>query len=415
MDVRIKLIGGCVIPRQPGAIFRVGEAGRAAAMRRVLIGCALALLGVACAGAGADTNAQNGRSDQMRAVDPLGGPWRPVRIGDVSVPAAAEVRAFFHAGVDYNMRAGCRGFGGTYSLDGSRIRTRQREPLNTSRCRGAATVRLETALADFMAQASTYALLPGETLQITARDGRVAVFHRPTPTIPALYGRWEVERIGGDVIAPGRQVRVDFGEDSVSAVASCNQMSARFRPTKSGFAVDEDGSQTLIGCGTEREAFDRRLFGAVQKVGRYVAMPGDRVRLEGRGELLVLRRRAAKLPTLSGTYRACGSTLPGIGYDGIPAVTFTNSTVRDSAGCAGTYSTRGAQLEIKRAGSKACAAPPAPLDRDVGVGVGDQGSVLALLRPDAYAFDQEGMLRLRTRRGVLDLCRDGASRPFGSG
>lgn len=350
----------------------------------------------------------------MRVVDPLGGPWRPVRIGDVSVPSAAEAYAFFHAGVDYNMRAGCMGFGGTYSLDGSRIRTRQREPLNTSRCRGAASIRLETALADFMAQASTYALLPGDTLQITARDGRVAMFRRPTPTIPALYGRWEVERIGGDVIAPGRQVRVDFGEDSVSAVASCNQMSARFRPTKSGFAV-EDGIQTLIGCGVEREAFDTRLFGAVQQVGRYVAMPGDRVRLEGRGEPLVLRRRAAKLPTLSGTYRACGSTLPGIGYDGIPAVTFTNSTVRDSAGCTGTYSTKGAQLEIKRDGSKACAAPPAPLERDVGVGVGDQGSVLALLRPDAYAFDQEGMLRLRTRRGVLDLCRDGESRPFGSG
>lgn len=89
--------------------------------------------------------------------------------------------------------------------------------------------------------------------------------------------------------------------------------------------------------------------------------------------------------------------------------------MRDSAGCAGTYRANGALLDIKREDSRICGTPPAVADNFVELEIGDQGSVLALLRPDAYAFDEEGVLRLRTRRGVLNLCRDGERRPFGSG
>lgn len=87
--------------------------------------------------------------------------------------------------------------------------------------------------------------------------------------------------------------------------------------------------------------------------------------------------------------------------------------MRDSAGCAATYRADGALLAISRDGSKACAAPPASLNPAAELEIGERKSLLAAFRPDAYAFDQEGVLRLRTHRGVLNMCREGERRPFG--
>lgn len=374
-------------------------------MRRVAIGCALALLGVTHADA---------QSDRLRVVDPLGGAWLPVRIGLMLVPPATYAGVTFRAGNEYSAQVSCAGLEGTYSLDGPSIRTRQSDPMDTSGCKDAASVRIGAALSGFMPQASSYAFLADGSLRIVARDGRAALFRRPVLVVPALVGRWNVERIGGDAIAPGQHVRVDFGPTGVTAVADCNQLTGEIKATPSGFAVGRTFG-TEMGCGPERESFDERLFSAVRKARRHVAMLGGRLRLEGIGEPLVLRRVAAKSPTLPGTYRACRSNLRGVGYNGDPAVTFSATTVRDSAGCAGTYRANGALLDIKRDDSKICSTPPAVPDNFVELEIGDQGSVLALLRPDAYAFDEEGVLRLRTRRGILNLCRDGERRPFGSG
>src|SRR5687767_5749980 len=120
-------------------------------MRKIIILGALALLGAAGAGA---------QSDRTRAADPLGGAWRPVRLGTMPVPASAEARLFFNGGSEYSTQAGCGNFGGFYSLDGNRIRIRPRDPVHTGKCRDRASARLETALAGFVASASTYALLP---------------------------------------------------------------------------------------------------------------------------------------------------------------------------------------------------------------------------------------------------------------
>lgn len=373
-------------------------------MRALIVTLILALSGAGGAGA---------QGDRMRVVDPLGGSWVPVRLGAAAVPAAAEARLFFNGGAEYSTQAGCGNFGGFYSLDGDRIRVRQRDPIHTGKCRDRASARLETNLAGFIAQASSFALLPDGTLRIVARDGRAGTFRRPLPAIPALDGRWAVERIGNDVPSPARRARLQFREQWVNAVADCNSLGARVTPAGAGFTLS-DGGATQMGCDPERLAFDARLFAAVGKARRWTALPGGRIRLEGGGEPLVLRRPAAVAAALPGTYSACRSNPGAVMYDGVPALTFTDREVSDSAGCRGSYRADGALLAISRDGSKACEAPPASLDPAAPLEIGDRKSLLAALRPDAFAFDDEGILRLRTHRGVLDMCRAGDPRPFGS-
>lgn len=246
-------------------------------MRAIWIAPVLAMLGVGGAGA---------QSDRMRAVDPLGGAWRPVRLGTVAVPETAEARLFFNGGSEFSTQAGCGNFGGFYSLDGARLRIRPRDPVHTGKCPNRAAARLETALAGFVASASTYQLLPDGTLRIAARDGRTGIFRRVQPVIRALGGRWTVESIGR--AASARPARIDFREEWVSAAADCNTFSARVTRTGSGFIIS-GGAATEMGCDPERMAFDTRLFTAVAKARRWVALPGNRIRLEGGGEPLVLR------------------------------------------------------------------------------------------------------------------------------
>jgi heat shock protein HslJ len=349
----------------------------------------------------------------MRVVDPLGGTWVPVRLGAVAVPAAAEARLFFNGGAEYSTQAGCGNFGGFYSLEGDRIRIRQRDPIHTGKCRDRAAGRLETALAGFIARASTFALLPDGTLRIVAGDGRAGIFRRPLPAISILDGRWIVERIGRAAPPPARRARLHFREQWVNAVADCNSFGARLTPAGAGFTVS-DGAATQMGCDPERLAFDDRLFAAVRLARRWAALPGGRIRLEGGGEPLVLRRPPPVAAALPGTYSACRSNPGAVMYDGVPAVTFTDGAVSDSAGCRATYRADGALLAIRRESSKACEAPPASLDPAAELEIGERKSLLAALRPDAFAFDEEGVLRLRTHRGVLDMCRVREPRPFGS-
>jgi heat shock protein HslJ len=252
-------------------------------MRATIVILALALAGAGGAGA---------RGERGAAADPLGGSWEPVRLGHLAVPPAAEARLIFSGGGEFSTQAGCGNFGGFYSLDGDRIRVRPRDPVHTGKCRDRAAARLETALAGFVAQASTFALLPGGTLRIVARDGRVGTFRRPPPAIPALDGYWTVERIGGDPAPPVRRARLHFREQWVSAAADCNSFGARLTRTRAGFTIS-GAAATEMGCDRDRRAFEERLFAAVAGARRWSALPGGRVRLEGAREPLVLRRAAA--------------------------------------------------------------------------------------------------------------------------
>ena len=225
---------------------------------------------------------------ERRPADPLAGSWQPVRIGVMAIPAATEARLVFGGGSEYSTQAGCGNFGGFYSLDGPRIRVRQRDPVRTAKCPDRASARLETALAGFVAAASTYALLPDGRLRMVARDGRAGLFRRPLPAVAALEGRWTMESIGPDS-PPPRPARLQFRENWVSAAAGCNSFGARVDRAGAGFTVSGSAA-TEMACDAERMAFDGRLFAAVGKARRWTALPGGRVRLEGEGEPLLLRR-----------------------------------------------------------------------------------------------------------------------------
>lgn len=244
----------------------------------------------------------------MRVVDPIGGSWTLVRIGTVSVPRGTYAGVNFRAGNEYSAQVRCAGLQGTYRLNGQRIYTRQSDPMDTSRCKDATSVRVGTALSAFMPQAYSYAFLSDGSLQIVDRERRAALLRRPAPAVPALIGRWEVERIGRDIIPPERIVRVDFGPGGVRSRADCNYFNGEITATPSGFAVGWT-TGTEMGCGPERESFDERLFSTLRKARRYIAMPDGRLRLEGLGEPLVLRRVAVKSPTLPGAYAR---------HDGLP-------------------------------------------------------------------------------------------------
>lgn len=249
-------------------------------MRAMIVILILALLGVGGAGA---------ESGRVQIADPLGGAWVPVRVGTVSVPATAEARLFFSGGNEFSTQAGCGNFGGFYSLDGARLHIRPRDPIHTGKCPTRAAGRLETMLAGFIAQAATYELRPDGALRIVARDGRIALFRRPLPAVPALNGPWIVERIGRDSVPYSSRAQLDFRDRWVSAAADCNHFNARIGPAGAGFTVT-GGAATEMGCDPDRLAFDTRLFTAVAKARRWTALPDGRIRLEGAGEPLLLIR-----------------------------------------------------------------------------------------------------------------------------
>lgn len=49
-----------------------------------------------------------------------------------------------------------------------------------------------------------------------------------------------------------------------------------------------------------------------------------------------------------------------------------------------------------------------------GASIGGGISPLAVTRPDGFAFDDEGRLVIRTRRGLLTMCRNAEPQPVGS-
>lgn len=350
--------------------------------------------------------------DRMREIDPLGGSWRPLRLGPMTVPAAVKARLYFYGGAHFNGQAGCGSFEGRYRLDGSRIQAGLVEPLRVGKCTDAVAARLELALGRLMTGSSSYALQDDGTLRITGRDGRAALFRRTAQAVPVLAGRWVVERIGAEPIDPKLNSRIHFWDNWVTAVAGCNQLGMEVERTATGLLM-KGGAATEMGCGPVREAFDERFFQAVSRVRRFLLLSDGRISLQG-GEPLLLRRPPPPSTSLPGRYGACRSNPRLVGYDGEPALTFAATTVRDSAGCSATWRADGARLDIRRDATPACAAPPASSDPEAWIEVGATKSLLAALRPDGFAFDEEGVLRLRTHRGLFDMCREGEPRPFGS-
>jgi heat shock protein HslJ len=350
----------------------------------------------------------------LARIDPLGGKWRVESIGKTNlVPFDAYV--MFSDGGFLNHGAGCRGgHPAFYRLDGERLSIVRREKVQIGKCGsrpGAAES--ERRLGTFLDQVSGWQR-SGGMLTLTARDGTAARLTRPVEPHPQLAGRWIIDEIGGKkLVTERRPATLSFTMNDVGAHADCNRMSASFTvPAPGRLVVSGPVTSTLIGCSPEDRAEDNLIAGAMVSATGY-RLDGAKLILSG-GPGMVLRRPVTAGRRLAGEYEHCGNTMLGAAHEGPVTLTIDQRTIRDNAGCTATYRTDGPNLALQLSAAPACAAPSPAFVPGEAVGIGGTISPLAVTRPDGFAFNDEGHLVLRTRRGLLNMCRKGAPRPFGS-
>lgn len=154
---------------------------------------------------------------------------------------------------------------------------------------------------------------------------------RPVQEAPDVAGQWDVvsfegyrpQRLNGTT----RAAFADFGANGVRLRIECNHsgragrvVGGRFRPSP-----NNDGIQTVMGCGAEREARDSRFFAFFDRSPTIERVGSDRIRLRAGGTELILERPALRrlenVPTpaeMRGAWRMVEVTryLAGDGYTG---------------------------------------------------------------------------------------------------
>ena len=355
----------------------------------------------------------------LARIDPLGGQWSIERIGD------EDFQRFkgwvnFSAGGFLNHGAGCSGgFPAFYRLDGTQITVIRREAARIGKCASAtatdraAAATSERRLTDFLDQAASWDRPDDRTLVLTARDGTRALLTRPVERHPELAGRWIIETIGGQpLVTERRPPTLSISMDNIGVHADCNGMGAPFTiPAPGRIKVTGPIVGTAIGCAPEDAAEDDLMAKAMMAASAY-RLEGDRLIFTG-DPGMVVRRPPAPDRRLAGEYEACGNTLLGAYHEGPITLAVDDRTMRDNAECVAEYSADGPELTLRLANSPACAAQAPPYVPGEPISVGGKVSTLAATRPDGFGFDEQGRLILRTRRGLLSMCRKGSPPPFG--
>lgn len=154
----------------------------------------------------------------------------------------------------------------------------------------------------------------------------------PVSSSEEIAGEWDIVRFAGHepkrLEGTGRAAFADFGEDGVGLRIECNHSGASGRIVNGRFVPDPGDAceQTAMGCGPEREARERALFGFFDRGPTVERLAEGRLRLlAGDTELLLERperRRLAYLPRvqeLLGEWRLAEITRyhAGGGYSGI--------------------------------------------------------------------------------------------------
>ena len=362
----------------------------------------------------------------LARIDPLGGQWRVGPVGGVDM-ARWDAWVSFSAGGFLNHGAGCAGgYPAFYRLEGPRIAVTRIEPIRIGKCAGtqemanafpsvrAAAGDSERTLAIFLDRLASWSK-PGEnTLELVASDGRRVLLTRPREPHPELAGRWLIETIGGEPLATERRpATLSISMNGIGAYADCNSMGGSFTiPAPGRIAVAGPFVSTAIGCGPEDQAEDELMTRAMTSATGY-RIDGDRLTMSG-GPGMVARRPPPPDRRLAGEYEACGNTLLGAYHEGPITLSIGERTLRDNAQCTADYVADGPNLTLQLAFGDQCDDPAPPFVPGQPVGVGGAISMLAVTRPDGFAFNEQGQLILRTERGLLTMCRKGGPLPFGS-
>lgn len=354
----------------------------------------------------------------LKQIDPLGGQWRVTRIGnDDFTPYNASIN--FSAGGFLNHGAGCHGgHPAFYRLDGDRLTITRREDARMGKCgsdsAGARAAESERRLTAFLDQTVAWSRPDDRRLILSARNGTRAVLSRPIEPHPELAGRWLIESIGGKpLITERRPPTVSIAMGSIGAHADCNSMGGSFViPAPGRIAVTGSIMSTMIGCPPEDAAEDALMTRAIASAKAYRVEKGQLVFTGNPG--MVLRRPPKPNRQLAGEYDSCGNTLLGGYHEGPITLLIDNQTMRDNAGCTASYKAEGPYLTLRLSGGPACASTAPPFKPGEPTGIGGKISTLAVATPEGFGFAEQGLLVLRTARGLLTMCRKGGSRPFGS-
>jgi hypothetical protein len=141
---------------------------------------------------------------------------------------------------------------------------------------------------------------------------------RAVASLAEVAGEWDVvsfgdhapPRLGGGGL---RSSYVNIGRDRLSFSIGCNHSGMPGAVRADGVlvaATPDDGIQTAMGCGPEREARDRDFFAFFRSRPRAVLLADGRLRLSGAGRTLLLERAEIRrlafgppLAEISGTWR----------------------------------------------------------------------------------------------------------------
>jgi heat shock protein HslJ len=361
----------------------------------------------------------------LEQIDPLGGQWRVSRIGEEDFTRFNPWIGFSGGGF-LNHGAGCGGgYPAFYRLAGDRIEITRLEAVRTGKCAGtpelangtaafrAAAAASERRLAEFIDQLDTWSR-QGAVLTLTARDGRRAVLTHPAEPHPELAGRWLIESIGGAALVTERRPAIlSIAMNNIGVHADCNSMGTAFTiPAPGKIAVAGPIMGTAIGCAPEDQAEDDLMARAIRSATGY-RLEGERLVLTG-GPGMIARRPPPPDRRLAGEYQSCGNTPLGAYQEGPITLAIDSHTIRDNAGCTAEYRADGPVLTLTLGDAPACRVKAPPFVPGQPIGVGGNVSALAVMKPDGFGFDEQGLLILRTARGHLTMCRKGSPPPFGS-
>lgn len=366
----------------------------------------------------ASTSVPTDDGTYLSRVDPLGGQWKVTRVGAEDF-TAFEAWVNFSEGGFLNHGAGCSGgYPAFYRLDDDQITLTRIEPVRTGRCEGFTgptrtdSIASEHRLAAYLDQLTNWARPDMRTLVLTGRDGVTAVLTRPVEPHPELAGRWLIESIAGQpLVTETRPPILTVALSGISAHGDCNSFGTTFAvPATGRLAIGGPVVSTAMGCLPEDAAEDQLMAQAITGAIGY-QIEGDRLTLTG-GLGLSARRPAQPDRRLTGEYTSCGNTLLGGYHEGPVTLTISEHVMQDNSGCRAEYTARGSRLEITP-DPATCTGQSTPFEPGQPVGIGGNISTLTTVPPEAFAFDDQGRLILRTHRGLLGMCRVGTPPMFG--
>ena len=356
----------------------------------------------------------------LRRIDPLGGQWRVERVGQ------RDFTRFngwinFTAGGFLNHGAGCGGgYPAFYRQEENRVSITRLEKVQIGKCASSASptralaIDSERRLASFLDQVVGWSRPEERMLLLTDGSGQSALLTRPTEAHPEIAGRWLIESINGKALVTERRpATLSISMNSIGVYADCNSMGGRFTvPAPGRITVTGPFISTLIGCPTDDASEDALMTAAISGATAF-RVDGEKLIFTGSG-VMVVRRPPRPDRRLTGEYAACGDTLLGAYHEGPITLVIDSQTMVDNAGCSASYSTQGSQLSLALKSQQACALAAPVFEPGHPVAVGGAISTLATVRPDGFGFDEEGRLILRTKRGLLKMCRQGSPQPTGS-